>query len=96
MPHFESLLWAALALVALATFPTSWTILVTFLHVMSDAFTPHRRASFLNAYWRRPESPRGDIQGMSMCIALVPILLQSMSMEGMPNNNGESDWHVYA
>jgi dolichol kinase len=96
MPYVESVLWTALALVALATFPTSWTILVTFLHVMSDAFTPHRRASFLNAYWRRPESPRGDIQGMSMCIALLPVLLQSMSMEGMPHNNGESDWHVYA
>jgi dolichol kinase len=97
MPHFISLLWAALALVALTTFPSSGTILVTFLHVMSDAFIPHRRASLLDAYWRKPASPRGDIQGMSMCIALVPVLLQSMSMQGIPNNtNAESDWHVYA
>jgi dolichol kinase len=93
MLNFESLLWAALALVALSK-PTNWTILVTFLHLLSDAFTPHRRESFLNAYWRKPESTRGDIQGMSMCIALLPVLLQSM--KGMDKSNDESDWHVYA
>lgn len=102
MLHFESLLWAALALAAFTTFPTSWTILVTVLHVISDALTPHRRKSFLGAYWRQPESLRGDIQGMSMCITLVPVLLESMAMamQGMSNNNDddddESNWNVYA